>query len=149
MAKPIRNNLLIELHVPDLDLVKDFYSKLGFELKVDDDINEKDLGYVTMLRKDPNGDTLLNFYGGDARVYEHSYFGKFNKDTKRGYGAEITIPISDVQALYDSIRPELDQYIVRELVEKVDHDYKWKDFRMEDPFGFYIRFTQLLDWGQE
>jgi len=83
MTKPIRNNLIIELHVPDLVLVKEFYSKLGFELRVNDAVNEKDLGYVTMLRKDPNGDTLLNFYGGDERVYKHSYFGKFDKDTKR------------------------------------------------------------------
>ncbi len=148
MTTPIRNNLIIELHVPDLELVKKFYSKLGFELKVNDNINEKELGYVTMLRKDSNGNTLLNFYGGDERVYKHSYFGKFNKDTKRGYASEITITVSDVQALYDSITPELDKYIVRELVEKVDHNYRWKDFRMEDPFGFYIRFTDLLDWGQ-
>jgi len=23
-----------------------------------------------------------------------------------------------------------------------------KDFRMVDPFGFYLRFTELIDWGQ-
>ena len=148
MIKPIRNNLIIELHVPDLEVVKSFYSKLGFELRVNDDVNDKDLGYVTMLRRDPNGDTLLNFYGGDDRVYNQSYFKKFPKETKRGYASEVTITVSDVQTLYESITPELDKYIVRKLEENRDHDYKWLDFRIEDPFGFYIRFTELLDWGQ-
>ena len=36
-----------------------------------------------------------------------------------------------------------------ELKELEDHGHKWKDFRMVDPFGFYIRFTELIDWGQE
>ena|SRR5205085_8757240 len=149
MANPIKNNLVIELHVPDLNTVKNFYLKLGFEVKVDDAINETDLGYVTMLRKDNIGNTLINFYGGDDRVYNQSYFKNFPKDTKRGYAAEITIPVSDIDALYESVTTNLKNHIVRELVMSEDHDYKWKDFRMEDPFGFYLRFTELLDWGQE
>ena len=65
MRNPIKNNLIIELHVPNLDVVKDFYSKLGFEITMDDKLNEKELGYLTMTRKDPLGDTMLNFYGSD------------------------------------------------------------------------------------
>jgi len=80
MANTIKNNLIIELHVPDLNVVKDFYSKLGFEVKVDDDVNETDLGYVTMLRRDKIGNTLINFYGGDDRVYNQSYFKNFPKN---------------------------------------------------------------------
>lgn len=149
MASPIKNNLIIELHVPDLNVVKDFYSKLGFEVKVDDAVNEVDLGYVTMLRKDSLGNTLINFYGGNDRVYNQSYFKNFPKDTKRGYAAEVTIPVSNIDDLYESVIAKLKNYVVRELVMSEDHDYKWKDFRVEDPFGFYIRFTELLDWGQE
>lgn len=149
MASPIKNNLIIELHVPNLNVVKDFYSKLGFEVKVNDDINETDLGYVTMLRRDKIGNTLINFYGGDDRVYKQSYFKNFPNNTKRGYAIEVTIPVSDIDVLYKVIIENLENHIVRKLVESKDHDYKWKDFRMEDPFGFYIRFTELLDWGQE
>jgi len=149
MANTIKNNLIIELHVPDLNVVKDFYSKLGFEVKVDDDVNETDLGYVTMLRRDKIGNTLINFYGGDDRVYNQSYFKNFPKDTKRGYAAEVTIPISNIDTLYESVMVNLKNHVVRELIVSEDHAYKWKDFRMEDPFGFYIRFTELLDWGQE
>ncbi len=149
MTLPIRNNLIIELHVPDLQVVKDFYSKLGFAVKADDDVNSKDLGYLTMLRKDPIGNTLINFYGGDDRVYNQSYFKNFPKDTKRGYATEVTIPVSDIDTLYSTVLASLKKYVVRELTETRDHEFSWKDFRMEDPFGFYIRFTELLDWGQE
>lgn len=96
MAKTIKSNLIIEPHVPDPDVMKGFYSKLGFELKVNDDVNETELGYVTMLRRDKVGNTLINFYGGDDRVYYQSYFKNFPKDTKRGYAAEVTIPVSDI-----------------------------------------------------
>ncbi len=149
MTAPIKNNLIIELHVPDLSIVKDFYSKLGFEVRVNDEINKEDLGYVTMLRKGKLGNTLINFYGGDDRVYNQSYFKRFPRETKRGYASEVTIPVSDIDSLYGSIKDKLKNHIVRELVTSKDHDYEWKDFRMEDPFGFYIRFTELLDWGQE
>ncbi|MFA5925783.1 MAG: hypothetical protein WC831_02520 [Parcubacteria group bacterium] len=43
----------------------------------------------------------------------------------------------------------LQKYIVRELKELKDHGHTWKDFRMVDPFGFYLRFTELIDWGQK
>ncbi len=149
MANPVRNNLVLELHVPDLNTVKDYYSKLGFEVLVDDEVNEKDLGYVTMLRKDPIGNTLINFYGGDQRVYNQSYFKKFPRGTKRGYASEITIPVSDIDKLYENTIKTLRNYVVRELTVTKDHDYEWRDFRMEDPFGFYLRFTELIDWGQQ
>ena len=37
MKNPIKNNLIIELHVPDFSVVKDFYSKLGFEVNYTED----------------------------------------------------------------------------------------------------------------
>ena len=148
MKNPIKNNLIIELHVPDLDVVKDFYSKLGFEIGIDDKINEKELGYLTMIRKDKLGETMLNFYGGDNRVYNQSFFKQFPKGTKRGYAAGITITTGDIEELYKKVSKNLKDNIVRELKELEDHEHKWKDFRMVDPFGFYIRFTELIDWGQ-
>ena len=84
MRNPIRNNLIIELHVPDLNAVREFYSKLGFEVSIDDEPNDKDPGYLTMTRKDDLGNTMLNFYGGDERVYNQSFFKQFPKGTKKG-----------------------------------------------------------------
>lgn len=140
---------MIELHVPDLNIVKDFYSNLGFEISMNDEMSKKELGYVTMTRKDKLGNTMLNFYGGDDRVYNQSYFKRFPKDTKRGYATEITITVADINEAYKKASKNLKDNIVRELKELEDHGHKWKDFRMVDPFGFYIRFTELIDWGQE
>ena len=103
---------------------------------------------MTMTRKDRLGKTMLNFYGGDERGYSQSYFKQFPKETKRGYAIEITIPTDDINSLHDIASATLKDNIVREIEELKDHDHVWKDFRMVDPFGFYIRFTQLIDWGQ-
>ncbi len=149
MVNLIKNNLVIELHVPDLEVVKDFYLKLGFEIAMDDKLNEKELGYLTMIRNDKLGNTLLNFYGGDERVYSQSFFKQFPKDTKRGYATEIAITTGNIEEVYEKASRGLKNNIVRELKELEDHGHKWKDFRMVDPFGFYIRFTELIDWGQE
>lgn len=149
MINPIKNNLIIELHVPDLDIIKDFYSKLGFRVGLNDELNEKNLGYLTMIRDDELGKTMLNFYGGDKRVYDQSFFKQFPPDTKRGYATEITMTTSDVEKVYQIASENLKDYIVRDLKELEDHGHKWKDFRMVDPFGFYLRFTELIDWGQE
>ena len=139
----------MEMHVSDLDVAKDFYSKLGFTVSMDDRLNEKELGYLTMTRQDKLGNTMLNFYGGDERVYNQSHFKQFPKDTKRGYAAEITMTTQDIDEIYKMASQSLQEYIVRELKELEDHGHTWKDFRMVDPFGFYLRFTELIDWGQK
>jgi predicted lactoylglutathione lyase len=149
MIKPISNNLVIELHVPDLNIVKDFYSKLGFDVSMDDIPNEKDPGYLTMIRKNELGNTMLNFYGGDERVYNQSFFKQFPQDTKKGYAIEVTIPTGNIEEAYERARTQLNDYIVREIKELEDHGHVWKDFRMIDPFGFYLRFTEIIDWGQK
>lgn len=149
MVKPIKNNLIIELHITDLVLAKDFYSKLGFVETMYDKPNEKEQGYLTMTRRDLAGNTLLNFYGGDDRVYTQSFFKQFPKETKRGFEVSITIVTGEIDALYKKASEYLKDSIVREVVELNDHNHKWKDFRMVDPFGYYIRFTEPIDWGQE
>ncbi|MDP2641600.1 MAG: hypothetical protein Q8P39_03705 [Candidatus Yanofskybacteria bacterium] len=146
--KSIQNNLIVELHVPDLDVARAFYSKLGFEITMDDKPNEKNPGYLTMTRKDALGNTMLNFYGGDERVYNQSFFKQFPKETKRGYGIEVTVPIGSIEEFYNLVSANLKEHIVRELKDLEDHGKRWKDFRMVDPFGFYLRFTELIDWGQ-
>jgi predicted lactoylglutathione lyase len=149
MLNPIKNNLIIELHVPDLNLAKDFYSKLGFEISLDDKLNDKNLGYLTMTREDELGNTMLNFYGGDERVYGQSFFKQFPPDTKRGYAVSITITTKDIEQIYKLAVKSLKENIVRDLKEIEDHGHKWKDFRLVDPFGYYLRFTELVDWGQK
>jgi len=92
---------------------------------------------------------MLNFYGGDERVYKQSYFKQFSRKTKRGYATEVTITTGDIEEIYKAASAHLKGHIVRELKELEDHGHRWKDFRMVDPFGFYLRFTELIDWGQQ
>jgi predicted lactoylglutathione lyase len=148
MKKAVKNNLILELHVPDLNTEKDFYSKLGFKVSMYDKPNDTEQGYVSMIREDDLGSTMINFYGGDERVYSQSFFKQFPKDTRRGYEVGIVIPVSNIDEVYKTASTSLKQNIVREIKELQDHELKWKDFRMEDPFGYYIRITELIDWGQ-
>jgi predicted lactoylglutathione lyase len=149
MKKLLRNNLIIELHIPDLEVARSFYSKLGFIETMYDKPNEKEQGYLTMTRNDKAGNTMLNFYGGDDRVYMQSFFKQFPKDTKRGFEVSVTIVTEEIDELYKRASKELSKNIVREIAELKDHDNEWKDFRMVDPFGYYLRFTEPVDWGQE
>jgi uncharacterized glyoxalase superfamily protein PhnB len=74
-------------------------------------------------------------------------FRDFPAATPKGYAVEITIPVSDVEKLWGEVIDKLSSdQISQPLILK-----RWgkKDFRVADPFGFYIRFTELVDWGQK
>ena len=74
------------------------------------------------------------------------YFADSPKNTPRGYEVEITIPVSGVQKLWEEIKDKIpEKQIAQPLTLKRWN--KW-DFRVADPFGFYVRFTELVDWGQ-
>ena len=124
-------DVYIELHVPDFKKAIEFYSRLGFKLlwRTED--------YLVMKRMK----SVLNFYGGSQKVYSHSYFGRFKKTTKCGYGVEIIIPVDRVEQLYKNV--EKFARIVQPLQLK-----KWgrRDFRIVDPFGFYLRITERYEW---
>ena len=124
-------DIYIELHVPDFKRTIEFYSRLGFKLlwRTED--------YLVMKRKR----SVINFYGGSQKVYSHSYFGRFKKTTKCGYGVEIIIPVDRVEQLYKNVGKFA--RIVQPLQMK-----KWgrRDFRIVDPFGFYLRITERYEW---
>ena len=124
-------DVYIELHVPDFRKAIEFYRRLGFKLlwRTED--------YLVMKRKR----SVLNFYGGSRKVYSHSYFRRFKKTTKCGYGVEIIIPVDRVERIYKGVRKFAK--IVQPLQLK-----KWgrRDFRIVDPFGFYLRITERYEW---
>lgn len=148
MINPIRNNLIIELHVPDFDTVKNFYGILGFAPISENPVTETDPGYLVLKRRDDEGDTILNFYGGNEKVYGQAYFKNFPQNTKRGYAAEVTIPVAHVDDFYNEIASKIKNHIRQPVIDKKDGETLWRDFRIEDPFGFYLRFTELINWGQ-
>ncbi len=141
---PALTDVVIELHVPNFDVVKTFYSQLGFKM-VWEYPPEDQSGYLVMKRHN----SLIAFYCGNEDVYEHQYFGQFDKNTVRGYGVEISIYITDIsiEDFYAEISSKIEKkYIVQELEAK---PWGIKDFRIIDPFGFYLCFREpdniLLD----
>lgn len=144
----IENNLILELHVPDFGKARNFYGLFGFqELNYDSTSGGgSNLGYMVMKREDPRGRTLLNFYGDKPEVAQHAHFNKFPKDTPRGYGVEPTVSVENIDKLWEDVKDKIPpEQIAQGLTLK-----RWgkKDFRVVDPFGFYFRFTEPLDWGQ-
>ena len=128
---PAQNHLLLELHVPDFEKVKEFYGKLGFEV-VWERKPEGFKGYLVIKR----GDNILCFWGGNENILEHEYFSQFPNDSKRGYGVELVIMVEDVDSYYEEVKQFAK--VVEELKLK---PWGLRDFRIEDPFGFYLRIT--------
>ena len=83
------------------------------------------------------GNNIFCFWPGNEHVVEQSYFKNFPADTKRGFGVEIVIMVEDIEALYKTA--ETFCKIVDPLLKQ---PWGLKDFRIEDPFGFYLRFTE-------
>ncbi len=133
--KLANNTVQIELHVPDFEKAKDFYGKLGFEVVWERKPEDKK-GYL-VIKRDNN---ILCFWPGTEQVAEQSYFKNFPADTKRGFGVEIVIMVEDIETLYKTA--ETFCKIVDPLQKQ---PWDLKDFRIEDPFGFYIRFTEPHD----
>ena len=107
--REIRNNLVLELHVPNFQLARDFYSRFGFEEIMYDPTSGggSDLGYMVLSREDGVGRSLLNFYGDKPKVSQHAHFNQFPDTTPRGYEVEITLPVEDVEGLWERVKDEL------------------------------------------
>ena len=130
-------DIIVELHVPNFDTVKNFYAKLGFEVVWEKEPHLKK-GYLVMKR----GKSVLAFFCGNDHVYDHTYFKKFPRNTLRGYGVEIAIPTEDIENLFSAVKNLLPNSIVESLVLQ---SWGKKDFRIVDPFGYYLRFTEPIN----
>jgi len=132
MKEIVKSSTLLELHVPDFNLVKEFYRKLGFEV-VWERSPEKFKGYL-VLKMNEN---ILCFWAGNDSVYEHPYFMRYGNNTKRGYGVEVVIMVENVEQCYEEVKDRVK--VVEELMMR---PWGLKDFRVEDPFGYYLRITE-------
>ena len=131
--KAALTDVIIELHVPNFDMVKNFYGKLGFQ-EVWEYPPKGQSGYLVMKRQD----SILAFFCGNEEVYNHYFFKRFPKTTPRGYGLEIAIYISDqdIETYYKHVTKTIgEKYIIMPLEVK---PWGSKDFRMIDPFGYYL-----------
>lgn len=129
--KPTNNWIQLELHVPDFDVVKSYYTKLGFSVVWERE-PEAEKGYLVMKLED----NILCFWAGNDKVYNQAYFKQFSPETPRGYGVEVVMMINDVKVYYEKVKN------FANVVEPLTlQPWGLKDFRVADPFGFYLRFT--------
>ncbi len=132
-----KTGLFIELHVPDFPAVIDFYSKLGFVVVFK---SKEHGGYLTIRKRR----CIINFYGGSSNIDQHNFFGRFPSSTPNGHRVEIIIPVDDIEVEYKSAIKSLN---ANSIVEDLKlQPWGKKDFRIVDPFGFYLRFTEKTDW---
>lgn len=129
------SDILVELHVPDLQRAREFYERLGFSVVREESARGGD-GYLVMAR----GGSLLCFWGGTPRVADHPFFGSRPPDTVRGHGVEIVIPVEDLARAFEAMR-------AAGSVVEPPQERAWgaRDFRVEDPFGYYLRITEPHD----
>lgn len=127
---------IVELHVPDFEKVKEFYGKLGFEI-VWERPAEADKGYLVM-QMDGH---ILCFWPGTEEVYNQPYFKNFPRDSKRGYGVELGFFIDeDIEDFYEKVKK------FAKIVDTLEtQPWGIKDFRLEDPFGYYLKFSESYD----
>ncbi len=126
-------SVFIELHVPDFQMAIDFYRLFGFDIAV------QKTEYLVMRK----GESTINFYKGAEAVYNHSYFCQWPKDTKRGYAVEIIIFDDHLDELFGRVKNVVN--VVAPIKLK---PWGKRDFRVEDPFGFYLRVSEPYDWSQ-
>ena len=134
----LSSDVMIELHVPSFEIAKKFYGDLGFSVVWERNSNNPNTRYLVMKR----GKSIINFFSGSEEVYNHSFFKKFPKTTPRGYAVEIIIPIEGIENFFNEIKNKYPENIVKPL-EKM---FTYPDFRIVDPFGFYLRFVERYNW---
>jgi hypothetical protein len=141
MPNLAKTTTIIELHVPDFNPIKEFHGDLGFEVLWEYPA-EGTSGYLMMQFED----NMVGFYCGTDEVYKHKHFSKFTKDTPRGYGVEIGFFVTTpIEEYYANVRSKYKDNIVEELKSQ---PWGQKDFRITDPFGFYLRFSEPSDMSK-
>lgn len=135
MTNKALTDVMIELSVPNFETAKSFYGELGFEVVWEEPPKGMN-GYLVMkLNK-----SILCFFCGNEYVYNHPFFKQFPKETVRGYGVEISIQVTEIDQYYNQVANRLP----RESVFQPLKQQPWgkKDFRIMDPFGYFIRFNE-------
>ena len=127
---------MIELSVPSFEVAKQFYGILGFEVVWEEPPKGMN-GYLVIKLNQ----SILCFFCGNEFVYKHPFFKQFPNDTLRGYGVEISIPITGIDRFYRKVVKKLpEEYLFQPLKEQ---PWGKKDFRVRDPFGYFLRFNEL------
>ena len=131
-----QDSIHIELHVPEFDSAKRFYTALGFEVAWES-TEPGHGGYLVMKR----GGLVFCFWPGNESVTTHPYFSQLEATPTRGFGVEVVCMVDDLAELY-ALAQRLDGAVVQGLERK---PWGRSDFRLADPYGYYVRFTERYD----
>jgi catechol 2,3-dioxygenase-like lactoylglutathione lyase family enzyme len=120
--------LRMELFVDDMDVSIDFYCRvLGFELMRHEE------GYASIR----SGSVTLGL-GPIAKLPpEGGYFTRDTLSVHRGAGVEIVLEVDDINAFQDQVIAA--GYPILEALQH--RPWGLMDFRVADPDGYYLRFT--------
>ena len=90
-------------------------------------------GYLVLKMED----NIICFWAGNEKVGEQEYFRQLPKNSPRGYGVEIVFQIDNIEEYYRKVKHKVEVFEPLQL-----RPWGLKDFRLADPFGFYLRFTE-------
>lgn len=126
---------ILELHVPDFDVVKSYYFGMEYHVLWERE-PEGRKGYLVMQREAH----VLCFWGGNGEIVHHEYFGNFPSGSRPGFRVEIVIMVSGIEDFFARVKERAN------VVESL-HLKPWgvRDFRCADPNGFYLRFSERHD----
>ncbi len=124
------NSLIPELSVTNILTSTKFYVLLGFNVKYE----RKENKFVFLEYE--NNQIMIEEINNNWSVGKLSY--------PFGNGINLSMEVSDIDALYQKVK-KLDIHIFRELKVseyKVDDEvYQDKEFLIQDPDGYLLRFT--------
>ena len=125
------NKLIPELSVSNINRSRDFYLQLGFEIKYERE-NDKFI--------------FIELNGSQIMLQENNNnWNTGNLEFPYGRGVNFSIEVKDVSALYEYLMkrkyPLFSELMMNEYV--VDgKKYIEKEFLIQDPDGYLLRFTQ-------
>ncbi len=121
-------DLLIELHVDDLDASAAFYALLGFSQV------HRTHAHAILER----GAQRIALHKSERGIGAHEHFSRWGPGTPRGYGVEIVIPVEDLDAAYGRLGAHA-------VAAPRARAWGARDFRAQDPSGFYVCVTERYD----
>jgi catechol 2,3-dioxygenase-like lactoylglutathione lyase family enzyme len=122
----------VELHVPDFAPAKRFYGALGFTVAREESGNDD--GYLVMV----HGADILRFWPGSSSALRRGHFAR--DPITSGHGAEIVLTFDDLDAAFTQATS------IVTTVEPIQlRHWGLRDFRVLDPYGFYVRCTEAHD----
>lgn len=124
------NSLIPELSVSDINKSKEFYLRIGFQIKYE--------------RKEDKF-CFLELENNQIMIEENNNNWNTGKlEYPYGRGINISMSISDVEMLYNTLKKKkIDFYLDLEVHEyRVDDKiYYDKEFLIQDPDGYLLRFN--------